>query len=178
MVRHKWFWVWEFDREEKWLNEMSAKGYELVDVGFATFYFERCTPGQYTVRLEMLDRFPGSYESGNYIHFVEETGAKYVGSVLGWVYFKRESSMGEFQLYSDHKGKLAHLNRIRLLLTCVLFSQFCYIISNLSSYISHRNRFAFALIMFCTVFDCLIAFGMIKISRMISRLKKSNDLFE
>lgn len=23
---HKWFWVWEFDKEEAWLNEMANTG--------------------------------------------------------------------------------------------------------------------------------------------------------
>ena len=22
----KWFWVWQFEKEEEWLNEMSANG--------------------------------------------------------------------------------------------------------------------------------------------------------
>lgn len=28
---HKLFWVWEFDKEEKWLNEMAARGFALVN---------------------------------------------------------------------------------------------------------------------------------------------------
>ena len=28
----KWFWVWEFDKEEQWLNEMAAKGVAVIMV--------------------------------------------------------------------------------------------------------------------------------------------------
>ena len=30
-VIRKWFWAWNFEKEEEWLNEMSAKGLALVD---------------------------------------------------------------------------------------------------------------------------------------------------
>ncbi|MBQ2899558.1 MAG: DUF2812 domain-containing protein, partial [Oscillospiraceae bacterium] len=29
-VIKKMFWAWDFEKEEKWLNEMSAKGLALV----------------------------------------------------------------------------------------------------------------------------------------------------
>ena len=28
----KWFWVWDFDKEERWLNEMAMSGWLLVQV--------------------------------------------------------------------------------------------------------------------------------------------------
>ncbi len=33
-VIHKGFFVWNFDKEERWLNEMAAKGLALISVGF------------------------------------------------------------------------------------------------------------------------------------------------
>ena len=32
----KWFWAWEYDKEEKWLEEMAAKGQALVSARYAT----------------------------------------------------------------------------------------------------------------------------------------------
>ena len=65
----KWFWVWEFDKEEDWLNEMAMNGWVLESVGFASYHFVRCEPGEYNVRTEM-HAFDESYVS-----FMEETGA-------------------------------------------------------------------------------------------------------
>ena len=42
---HKLFWVWDFDKEEKWLNEMAAKGLSLVSVGFCKYEFSDRVPG-------------------------------------------------------------------------------------------------------------------------------------
>jgi hypothetical protein len=50
---HKWFWVWDFEKEERWLNEMALEGWALVAVGWCRYVFERCEPGAYMIRLEM-----------------------------------------------------------------------------------------------------------------------------
>ena len=106
----KWFWVWQFEQEEAWLNEMAANGWVLDGVGFAKYHFVRCAPGEYTVRTEMH-----SYDE-NYIRFMEETGAEYVGRMVAWIYFRKKTADGVFDLYSDIDSKITHLDRIGKLL--------------------------------------------------------------
>ena len=53
---HKWPWVWDFDKEEDWLNEMAQEGWALESVGFCTYTFRRCEPGEYIIRLEMRSK--------------------------------------------------------------------------------------------------------------------------
>ena len=108
----KWFWVWDFDKEERWLNEMAAQGLVLVDVGFARYAFEECMPGEYQVRLELLENMPSHTESQQYIGFIEETGAEQVGRFLRWVYFRKKTVDGPFDLYSDLASRIKHLKRI------------------------------------------------------------------
>lgn len=108
-VIRKLFWVWDFEKEEQWLNEMAAKGLALVGVGFCRYEFEDCTPGEYSFRLELLDNRPEHPESRKYISFVEETGAEQVGSYLNWVYFRKK---GQFEIFSDYSTKIKHLSRI------------------------------------------------------------------
>ena len=76
----RWFWVWDFEKEEEWLNEMALNGWVLAGVDFCTYHFVRCEPGEYTVRLEMHPA------DDAYIAFLEETGAEYVGRMLQWIY--------------------------------------------------------------------------------------------
>ena len=45
----KWFWAWEFDKEEQWLADMAARGKALLSVRYATYEFEDCEPGEYAV---------------------------------------------------------------------------------------------------------------------------------
>ncbi len=72
----KWFWVWQFENEEKWLNETASNGWVLESVGFCRYTFVRCESGSYTVRTEMHP-----YDD-QYAKFMEETGEEYVGRVL------------------------------------------------------------------------------------------------
>lgn len=72
-VIHKWFWVWDFDKEEKWLNEMAAKGLALVAVGWCRYEFEDSVPGEYQICLDFLDSRCNGVENEKYITFLEET---------------------------------------------------------------------------------------------------------
>ena len=102
----RWFWVWQFEEEELWLNSMAAEGWTLCRVGFCTFYFERTEPGAYIVREEFRKR-DVAYES-----FLREMGAEYIGRMAMWVYFRRKSELGEFELNSDLDSRIQHLNNI------------------------------------------------------------------
>ena len=102
----KFFWVWEFDKEEMWLNEMAASGWVLERVGFLTYHFSPCEPGEYALRLEMR-----AHDDG-YVRFLEETGAEYVGRMFAWMYTRKKTADGPFDLFSDMDSRIGHLNRI------------------------------------------------------------------
>ena len=109
----KLFWVWDFEKEERWLNEMALQGWVLDGVGFCTYHFRRCEPGEYTVRLEMRPH------DESYVAFMEETGAEFVGRMVAWIYFRKKVADGAFDLYSDIDSRIAHLDRIGKMLTVI-----------------------------------------------------------
>jgi hypothetical protein len=102
----RWFWAWEFEKEEAWLNAMAREGWLLDGVGFCTYHFIPCEPGSYTLRLEMHD------PDADYLAFMEGIGAEYVGRMMRWIYFRRDTAMGPFDLYSDIDSRIGHLDRI------------------------------------------------------------------
>ena len=109
---HKIFLVWDFDKEEKWLNEMAAKGLSLVSVGFCKYEFEDSLPGEYKICLQLLDKMPRHPESKKYIDFLETTGAEQVGSFTRWVYFRKKATEGDFELFSDNDSRLKYLSSV------------------------------------------------------------------
>jgi len=129
----KWFWVWEFDREEQWLNEMAAKGLVLVSVGFCRYDFEECVPGEYQVRLELLENHLNHAESQQYIRFIEETGAEQVGNYFRWIYFRKKTADGSFDLYSDNASRIRHLKRIIVLILPISLANIAIGISNVGN---------------------------------------------
>ena len=110
---YKWFFVWDFDKEERWLNEMALAGWVLDSVGFCRYDFVACEPGEYTVRLEMR-----AYD-GQYMEFMEQSGAEYIGHVLQWRYFRKKAVDGPFDIFSDIDSRVAHLNKVGTLLTAI-----------------------------------------------------------
>ena len=55
----------------------------------------------------------------NYIDFMRETGAEYVGRMVQWIYFRKKVSDGEFNIFSDIDSKISHLNRIGKMLSVI-----------------------------------------------------------
>ena len=107
---------WDYENEEMWLNEMSAKGLALIDYTWCRYVFADCEPGEYIYRIELLEYLPSHALSRSYINFVEETGVEHISSYMRWVYFRRKASDGPFDIYSDIDSKIRHYRRILCLL--------------------------------------------------------------
>ena len=55
IVKHKWFWAWQDDKEEEWLSDMSKQGYHLSKPGFFGRYeFEQREPRNYVYRMDFM----------------------------------------------------------------------------------------------------------------------------
>ena len=174
----KLFWAWEFEKEEKWLNEFAKKGYALTDVGFCRYDFEPCAPGAYEYRLVFLEHFPSHKESADYIRFMEETGAEYIGSVQRWVYFRKAARDDAFQIYSDSDSKINHFKRIRGVLWTLAVLEFAVSLLNLSIGAVNSSAFNFGVALPNFLLGLLILYGALFFTRIINRLKKEQFLYE
>ena len=174
---HKFFFVWDFDKEEKWLNELAVKGLALVSVGFCKYEFEDCIPGEYKICIQLLDKLPKHPESRKYIEFMEETGAEHVGSFTRWVYFRKKAAEGDFQLFSDNTSKTKYITTMLSFVATIVI---------LNLYIGLYNLFlvffldsAFNYIGMLNLAIGVIGLpGIIKLWKKRSLLKKESQLFE
>lgn len=178
---NKLFFVWDFDKEEKWLNEMAAKGLALVGVGFCKYEFEDCEPGEYTCRMELLEHRPDHPESRKHIAFIEEIGAEQVGSYGRWVYFRKKKADGEFELYSDLESRLKQLSLVQTFLTPIAAVNLASGLNNIhlaflhGNFISGANMWAGIINVLCTLF---ILIGIILLHIKKKHLKKEHILYE
>ena len=120
----KWFWVWEFDKEEQWLNTMAQSGWVLDSVGFCKYNFVKCEPGEYTVRLEMHD------PDDEYVAFMEETGAEFIGRMVKWIYFRKKALDGPFEIFSDIDSRISQLDKISKLTAALGFANLAIGLAN------------------------------------------------
>ena len=112
----KWFWVWDFDKEEEWLENMARNGWVLDGVAFCTYHFIKTEPGEYSVRLQYL---PIAEENTDYTNLLEESGAVRVGRMVQWVYYRKKTADGPFRLFSDLDSRITHLDKIAKLMLIV-----------------------------------------------------------
>lgn len=160
----KWFWVWDFDKEERWLNEMAMQGWALAEVGWCRYVFEKCEPGAYIVRLQMQKNDP------DYVAFLEEIGAEYVGRVIQWIYVRRPAEEGPFELFSDLQSRLEHLQWIaRMLLAVGLMNLLIGVVNALSGNPIGAVNVALA---------TLLMYGLGRIHGKIEQLELERELHE
>ena len=116
--------VWKlylnYEKEEIWLNEMSAKGFAFTNYTFFRYVFEECEPGEYVYRIELLENLPGHPESRKYLNFMEENGVEHMSSWFRWVYFRKKAAVGPFDIYSDVESRIVHYKRIATLYFVVM----------------------------------------------------------
>lgn len=116
MTTTLWRYSVDFEKEEDWLNEQSAKGLALTHFALCRYTFEDCEPGEYIYRLELLDYPPAHPESQKYLSFLAEQGVEYICPWMCWVYLRKKAADGPFDLYSEIDSQLTHYRRITRLL--------------------------------------------------------------
>jgi len=105
------------EKEEAWLNEMSAEGFALLGVSGGKYVFENSQPGEYIYRIVGLDRDPNHPASLEYLQFLKGTNIEHITSDLNWVYLRKESADGAFEVYSDIDSKLKQYRKANLVST-------------------------------------------------------------
>jgi hypothetical protein len=168
MTKYRWFWVWDFEKEERWLNEMAANGWTLVEVGYCRYTFEKTDDNEYTVRLEMhpFDE--------DYIGFMEQTGAEYIGRVLQWVYFRKKSELGRFDIFSDLDSRISHLSKIHKMILMLGLANLIIGIANLLSSRSINSAVA----VFNLLVATLLMYGVGRMQGKIEYLENERQLRE
>ena len=98
------------DKEIAWLNKMCDRGYAMKKFVMGMYFFEPCEPGQYRYQIDLLPE--GNAEITQFLDLMREIGIEVVDTWVAWVYLRRDSAQGEFELYSDTAGKIAQYSRI------------------------------------------------------------------
>ncbi|MDO5523275.1 MAG: DUF2812 domain-containing protein [Bacteroidia bacterium] len=106
------FFVWEYEKEEKWLNKMSSEGWQLVQASLFKYKFENGEPDEYEYKLELLDKDTKNKESRAYLDFLQETNVELIGEVSNWIYLRKKKSEGGFSDDNRLIRKVTHSTKI------------------------------------------------------------------
>ena len=109
MIKFKLYF--DKDKETKWLNDMADQGWAMNGF-FAGFYrFEPCEKGKYTYQIDFGNEFFSV--SDDYREFMSDSDIEIIQSWGFWVFLRKLSSEGEFQLYTDVDSQIEHYKKIR-----------------------------------------------------------------
>jgi len=131
MIHVVWKAFWDYEKEEKWLNEMSAKGMALTGYSWCRYVFEETEHNQYAYRIELLENMPNHLESVAYIKFLEESGVECVATYTRWIYLRKKTSEGSFEIYTDIDSRIKHYKRIYATWNSLMFVEFTGGLANL-----------------------------------------------
>ncbi|WP_105615289.1 DUF2812 domain-containing protein [Vallitalea okinawensis] len=102
----------DYEKEEKWLNELAVKGINFVDYSFTRYLFKEGQSGEYIYRIELLENLPSHPESKAYLKFLKESGVECMSTWYRWVYLRKKADSGPFDIYSDYEMRIKHHKRI------------------------------------------------------------------
>ncbi len=119
-TKYKWFWAWDDEKEENWLEAMSEKGWHLVNPGLpCVYHFIKGEPREYSYRLDFRT---GSFKNlQEYLQICRDAGWEMIGRMGSWYYFRKECRGAEKpEFFSDKDSKIQKYGRLILIMVIFL----------------------------------------------------------
>ncbi|MBE6037585.1 MAG: DUF2812 domain-containing protein [Anaerofustis stercorihominis] len=104
--------IWDYDKEEKWLNEEAKNGWRLTKYFFLKYEFESCEPGEYEYKIQLLDENANNPKNRQYFSFLEDMGINIVATWFRWIYLEKRADGEPFEIFSDRNSRLKHMKSV------------------------------------------------------------------
>ncbi len=117
MIRiFKWWWVWDYEEIENWLEQMEAGGLRLVETRFdgVVFCFEKCIPSKARYCIDYQSKL-----TPEYMTIINDDGWKLYQIGFGWYILRKQYEGERPDLYTDFEGLIAR-NRSLLTISLIL----------------------------------------------------------
>ena len=116
----KFFWPWQDQAQEKWLEEQSQSGYHLEKPNtlLGVYTFKTGDPESYAYRLDFQSDLKN--EPKAYIQIFEDAGWEYLGE-SSWQYFRKPyQEDSSHEIFSNNQSKIKKYKRLVLYLSTFL----------------------------------------------------------
>ncbi len=119
-----------YDKEEKWLNDMAKKGYGLKNADCFGYEFYSTKPENATIRIDYRN-FNSKKTFVDYCMLFQDSGWQHiVGSKFsGTQYFKKTDENGEDDIFSDVISKAGKYKRLSNMYITMAVCYLCLVIS-------------------------------------------------
>ena len=103
-------WFVDFDKEEKWLNDMAVKGWDFYRTSGVIYYFKKCTPGEFIYQIDFKEK-KSKDEVADYISFRSSCEDQLAHLWKSKIYWKRNPAAGPFEAENNIAAKLRLTNK-------------------------------------------------------------------
>lgn len=118
--RTRWFWPWQDEKEEGWLEEMSQTGWHLKSVQLPCVYtFAKGEPCRNAYRLDYM--LMKKDQLDEYLQIFQDAGWEYVGEMSNWRYWRKRVANGEIpEIFTDNESKIKKYQRMLVIMVFIL----------------------------------------------------------
>ena len=114
------------DKEEAFLNDMSANGHAMKRFFLGMYTFEKCQPNEYTYRVDLIS--DKTVEQRNELYdLIRDSGGELVQTWGIWAIFRKK---GNFELYTDPESQIKQFRRIRTIFLRLALMEFILSLPN------------------------------------------------
>ncbi|NKF07095.1 DUF2812 domain-containing protein [Clostridium gasigenes] len=171
MIKFRWYY--DKDKEEIFLNDMVAKGYAMTRFFLGVYWFEKCEPGEYTYKVDLI-KDKNTKQKNEFYDLIREIDAEIVQTWGIWAFFRKK---GEFELYTDNESKIEQYSRIQKTFLILALCETLIIPSQLHSYLNFRMVFSLISTILLSVICIIFFYQAYKCKRKIMDLKKENEQY-
>lgn len=165
-----------FDKDKiiRWLNQLSEKGYAMTSFFAGFFSFETCEPGKYIYQIDFSEKFFRITQ--NYREFMEEQDVEILQCWGPWIYLRKETAKGDFQMFTDIDSQIVHYTKRLIMFKIVTIIELIgFMVEGFLALKGIPLALAFMLIIAALIFAMLRA--VVKIKKTIADLKEQKGDF-
>ena len=169
LKKFRWFWAWQDEKEEAWLEEMSAQGWHLVSASIpGNYLFEKGEPHDFVYRLDF--QYQSNQDREAYLQLFQDAGWELVGQMNTWYYFRKLRQPGETpEIFTDRESKIAKYQRV-LGIMIIFFPIWIVLFTRIP--IERYGFFSMLLGLLYLVLMLLFSYAVLNLIRRISQLKR------
>ena len=98
-------WFIDFDKEQRWINEMCKKGWALWHTNGVIYRFKSCEMGEFIYQIDFDEEQP-THNAGDYVAFRSSCGDQFVHQWKQKIYWRRAAADGPFEVESNVAAQL------------------------------------------------------------------------
>lgn len=167
----KWWWGWEPEILENWLEQKEAEGWHLFNVNAQiVFNFVRTESKKVRYCADYQSKLDPEYKT-----IFQDAGWELVFSGAGWYLWRMEYTGERPEIYTDVDSLIGRNKRLMTMLGIIALAEVPIMTSALTSTTNGQSANS-ALLCLIAVFYCFVGYAIYKLSAVNNKLKERKKL--